>query len=625
MRRGRIAFVSAAVLGIAVAAAARAQLVTEFTLPVANSEPTAVTLGPDGNMWVCGFHSHELLRVTLDGDMTEFPIGSSAAPNYVVTGPDENLWFTDVGTDKIGRMTTAGVVAEFPVLTSMPGLVGIAAGSDGALWFVESNADKIGRITTAGVVTEYPLAPDSAPGQIVAGSDGNLWFAEFSANKIGRITTAGVITEFPVPTANAQPQGIAAGPDGNIWFTETDTNKIGRITTGGTFTEFAMRTPTENAIGIAAGPDGALWFTQDGANRIGRITTEGKVSDLPIATPAAGLSLVGGGPGGTVWFSEVFTNKVGRISTDLTALPMDVDKHAPAGSSSNVNGVLEPGETVELSPSWTNGLVGPQTFTGAASALTGPAGPTYAIGDATADYGTVAPGSTADCHDATGDCYLITISGTRPVAHWDAQVTETIGQGYFTRTVHVGNSFTDVPTSNPFYAYIENLFHSGATGGCGSGLYCPSSTVTRAQMAVFLLKGKFGSGHIPPPATGTVFLDVHIGDFAADWIEELAGLGITGGCGSGDYCPGNPVTRAQMAVFLLKAEHGAGYTPPACTGVFPDVPCPGSPFAPWIEQLATEGITAGCGGGNYCPNDPNIRGQMAVFLVKIYGIPLYGP
>ena len=77
-------------------------------------------------------------------------------------------------------------------------------------------------------------------------------------------------------------------------------------------------------------------------------------------------------------------------------------------------------------------------------------------------------------------------------------------------------------------------------------------------MAVFLLKGKFGSSHVPPPATGTVFADVPIGSFAADWIEELAALGITGGCGGRNYCPGNPVTRAQMAVFLLKSEHGRG-------------------------------------------------------------------
>jgi hypothetical protein len=110
----------------------------------------------------------------------------------------------------------------------------------------------------------------------------------------------------------------------------------------------------------------------------------------------------------------------------------------------------------------------------------------------------------------------------------------------------------------------------------------------------------------------------------ADWIEQLAAEGITGGCGGGNYCPDNPVTRQQMAVFLLKAEHGSSYTPPACAGVFGDVPCP-SQFADWIEQLALEGITGGCGGGNFCPTNPNTRGQMAVFLVRTFGFLLYGP
>jgi hypothetical protein len=45
----------------------------------------------------------------------------------------------------------------------------------------------------------------------------------------------------------------------------------------------------------------------------------------------------------------------------------------------------------------------------------------------------------------------------------------------------------------------------------------------------------------------------------------------------------------------------------------------------WINQLATEGITGGCGGGNYCPLDPVQRGQMAVFLTKTFGLILYGP
>ena len=89
------------------------------------------------------------------------------------------------------------------------------------------------------------------------------------------------------------------------------------------------------------------------------------------------------------------------------------------------------------------------------------------------------------------------------------------------------------------------------------------------------------------------------------------------------YCPNDPVTRAQMAVFLLIVEHGSGYAPPACAppGIFGDVPCPGGFAVDWIEQLYAEGVTAGCSSSPllYCPDNPNTRGQMAVFLVKTFG------
>ena len=79
--------------------------------------------------------------------------------------------------------------------------------------------------------------------------------------------------------------------------------------------------------------------------------------------------------------------------------------------------------------------------------------------------------------------------------------------------------------------------------------------IPRKQMAVLLLRARLGSDHVPPPATGAVFFDVPASDPYAPWIEELAGLQITGGCGNGNYCPDAPVTRRQMAAFLLKAKY----------------------------------------------------------------------
>jgi len=293
------------------------------------------------------------------------------------------------------------------------------------------------------------------------------------------------------------------------------------------------------------------------------------------------------------------------------------------GGGSNLNGVFESGETVAVEPFFRNFYLTPFPMTGTASNLRGLAGPVYTINDPTADYGMVI--SPSDCFTATGDCYQMSVSGTRPAQHWDAAFDETLSYNGFSRVaaLHIGGSFADVP-QNAFYPFIENLFHNGVTGGCATG-YCPGNNVTRAQMAVFLLKARYGSGFIPAPATGTAFPDVPASNLFAPWIEELSREGITGGCGGGLYCPNNPVTRQQMAVFLLKTLLGATYVPDACAGDFNDVPCP-SQFADWIEDLAGRSITGGCQVSPplYCPTNSVLRQQMAAFLVKTFGLQLYG-
>ncbi len=183
--------------------------------------------------------------------------------------------------------------------------------------------------------------------------------------------------------------------------------------------------------------------------------------------------------------------------------------------------------------------------------------------------------------------------------------------------------FADVPNTYWAWQFIERLYAAGITGGCSTSPlnYCPEVGVTRAQMAIFLLKGIHGSTYTPPAVgASTGFNDVPVTYWAAAWIKQLAAEGITSGCGAGNYCPDATVTRAQMAIFLLRAEHGSAYTPPAATGVFTDVPV-GYWADSWIEQLAFEAITSGCGTGIYCPEADVTRAQMAVFLVRTFKLP----
>ena len=292
----------------------------------------------------------------------------------------------------------------------------------------------------------------------------------------------------------------------------------------------------------------------------------------------------------------------------------------------SANGVLEPGETVDVRPAWLNVTGADQAVTGTLSALTGPAGPTYTITDSAGDYGTLPDGASFFC----SNCYGVAVSNpaARPALHWDASVLESLApaeQGQQQRwLLHVGASFDDQPLSSTFYPFVETLLHNGVTGGCTPTGYCGSTPSTRAQMAVFVLLGKEGAGYTPVACTTPVFGDVPAASPFCRYVEELARRGVVSGCGNGRYCPDDATTREQMAVFVLRTLD-PDLVPPACTTpVFTDVPA-SSPFCRWIEELVRRAVVAGCGGGRYCPQDPVSREQMAVFISATFGLTLYGP
>ena len=183
-------------------------------------------------------------------------------------------------------------------------------------------------------------------------------------------------------------------------------------------------------------------------------------------------------------------------------------------------------------------------------------------------------------------------------------------------------TFADAPPTTFGWPFIEAIHEAGVTSGCGGDNFCPTDPVTRGEMAVFLLVAREGAGFNPPPCTTPMFTDVSCSHPFAPWINELARRGVTTGCGGSNYCPNNAVTRAEMSVFLLATKEGSGFTPPPCPpSSFGDVPSSSS-FCPWVKEIANRGITAGCGSGNFCPNTPVNRSQMAVFLATTFALPV---
>ena len=150
---------------------------------------------------------------------------------------------------------------------------------------------------------------------------------------------------------------------------------------------------------------------------------------------------------------------------------------------------------------------------------------------------------------------------------------------------------------------------------CGVGEFCPREPVRRSTMAVWLVRVL---GEEPAVVGVSRFVDVDAGGWEASYVERLAELGVTLGCGSGPprFCPDGVVTRAQMASFLVRA-FGLGDASPAGF-----VDTAGGVHAGSIDRLAAAGVTAGCRLEplRFCPRDEVTRAQMASFLARAAGL-----
>ena len=220
-----------------------------------------------------------------------------------------------------------------------------------------------------------------------------------------------------------------------------------------------------------------------------------------------------------------------------------------------------------------------------------------------------------------------TLGRVNYVQHW-WQTGGYSGQGdTINLPTSTARSFLDVPIGHWAYWFVEDMYQMGIMdivairNQCPTnGYFCPDIPVTRAQMAYYLERGMRGSNE--PfnnyPFAG-YFADVSSGYWDARVIERFYLDGLTAGCLNYPlrYCPNNGITRAEMAVFLLRTEHGSNYTPPNFSSYyFTDTP--GHWAANWIEQLHNEGITGGCTTYLYCPDNLVTQAEMAVFLERTF-------
>lgn len=172
------------------------------------------------------------------------------------------------------------------------------------------------------------------------------------------------------------------------------------------------------------------------------------------------------------------------------------------------------------------------------------------------------------------------------------------------------SGFWDVPDDSVFAADVEWLGTAEITRGCNApwnDLFCPEDPVTRGQMAAFLVRA------LDLPAGEHAFSDVADSGFASE-IGALVAAGVTRGCNPEGtrFCPDDPVTRGQMAALLVRALDLE-------SAPSPFVDDADSIFSADIGALAAAGVTRGCNppdNNRYCPDDSVTRQQMAAFLYR---------
>jgi hypothetical protein len=216
---------------------------------------------------------------------------------------------------------------------------------------------------------------------------------------------------------------------------------------------------------------------------------------------------------------------------------------------------------------------------------------------------------------ANGDDYRVRArahndSGWGPWSGWSNTVTPVAPPA-------PPNTFID-DDGSVFEADIEWLAAQGITRGCNpptNDRFCPGNAVTRRQMAAFLVRAL----GLADDGAGNTFVDDDGSVFEAD-IAKLAAAGITLGCNppaNDRFCPSMPLTRGQMAAFLVRA---LGLTDDGGGNGFVDDD--GSVFEADIAKLAAAGITQGCNppaNDRFCPESAVTRGQMAAFLHRALG------
>ena len=184
------------------------------------------------------------------------------------------------------------------------------------------------------------------------------------------------------------------------------------------------------------------------------------------------------------------------------------------------------------------------------------------------------------------------------------------------------STFDDVPPDHWAADSVERCFHSNVVAGYGHATYGPTLAVDRAQMAVYIARALAGGdANVPEAEAGPSFPDVPRNHWAYCYVEYAVGNDIVAGYDDGRYHPDEVVDRAQMAVYVARAQGWVALDDDLAGApeLFPDVPA-GNWAGTAIQACVQNCVVQGYDDGLYRPDAAVTRDQMAVYVARAFDL-----
>jgi hypothetical protein len=327
--------------------------INEFPIPRANSGPTGITAGPDGNLWFTNSTQGQVGEINPSTHaISQFALPMNGFPLGITAGPDGNLWFTEALANKFGEINpSTHAVSEFAVPTPLPssggpvpnlGPCGITAGPDGNLWFTEATQGQIGEV----VLRQTPTVTWSSPADITYGTA--LGAAQLDAS-------ASVPGTFAYAPAAGTVLGAGANQPLSVTFTPTDTVHYKTVKAGTTVNvlkatpAFSNLTSSPVTVGAAStslpgalsAPTAipasqAVTVTAGGASTSATVQADGTFSaSLPTAALTVGSYTINYAYAGDANFNAASANGTLDVTNGAQVLS-DLSKAKKAGSTLHV-------------------------------------------------------------------------------------------------------------------------------------------------------------------------------------------------------------------------------------------------------------------------------------------------